>query len=679
MERATFFDHYRIGNEYDGSPSELGRFGPAVTYKASDLRTGAPVALTLLPIASVDPAARDPFEEQARSAQKLDHVNIAKTYEFGVLDDQFAFVTEYPQGETVEQWIAAHGPMPADAVLRVGLQVVSALAAAGFVGLSHSAIQPSNLMIVPGRTAEGGWPCVKLMDFALAGLQLPPGQREEEIASEFASPEQLARGTADFRSEIYSLGATMCFLLTGAFYSAEPRSLQTRRFARPLRKLITPMLRQNPDERPQDPVLFAQALRSCLQEVERRQAIARTLGLSFTATKPVRSRRQPIRPPVSLVERDFVGAPPVSTVSIASELSARSRLWPRMLAIAAILLALLTAAALLLPAPVSMILRRNRDKQAIGVPVGIPDSAAVSMAQKRSVATAAPAVSTPLQLPVHNGPSSAPGSSSNKVVADTNGTISPPPTRALPAPASSPAVVGPSETAVVGAGETVAQTSPPASETSVPPQTAPTVTEQSQSRVAEASAPAGPRPDGGGNNRAQPPTAPAEGPQTVWEREAGVKPKTIAKNSGDEAETSSTSDAKQTTKKTANRPNATTSRSRSNSNDVASNTSRTRTPRYDRSRTSQIPFDGEDQYQTPYQPYEQDPPHRVRRALPVPDGSFRARVVGTTPDGGLVLRLPSGEIAIVPPRHYPRRVWIERQPYFEPRPRPDFVPPDDFD
>jgi hypothetical protein len=62
----------------------------------------------------------------------------------------------------------------------------------------------------------------------------------------------------------------------------------------------------------------------------------------------------------------------------------------------------------------------------------------------------------------------------------------------------------------------------------------------------------------------------------------------------------------------------------------------------------------------------------VRRAVPLPEGTFRAQVIGTTPEGDVILRLPSGEIAIAP-RHRPRRV-IER-PYFAPPPRPDFGPP----
>jgi serine/threonine protein kinase len=667
MERATFCEHYQIANQYDGSPTELGRFGPAVIYKASDLRTGEPVALTLLPIESVEPAERDRFEEHVRVAQQLDHLNIAKIVAFGATEDRFAFVSEYPQGETLEAWVAAHGPMPADAVLRVALQVMSALAAASFVALTHPAIQPSNLIIVSGRTAEGGWPSVKVLNFGLAGLEVATKDREnDEVPSEFASPEQLQRGTTDFRSAIYSLGATMCFLLTGAFYSAEPRSRQTRRFARPLRRLITPMLRQDPDERPQDPVLFTQAVRDCLRKVERRQALARNLGLTFLATKPTRVRQRPHPGPVPLPA-------PIPALVAPVAVAARPRPWisRRAMAAAAVLFVVGAATALLLPAPVSLLLHRTRDAEPIGVPVGIPESSAMAMARNSSSkAGAAPSASS-LGSPTSDLASPSPSAAvENNVVASNNPAVPPAQLAQQPPPASSPMTASTNDSVAAGANQPAPDTPPPATPVTT---AAKQITEQQPSPGTEESAST--THDVVSDNTAKQPTGPAEGPQTVWERETGTQQKFVTQKGSDEEDSAATSAPEQTNKKSTSRSSATRSKSRSKSSEVASHRRRSGT-RYAGSLTEQISPDQGGGYQAPYQPYE-DRPTRARRALPA--GSFRAQVVGTTPEGGIILRLPSGEIAIVPPRHRSRRILIERPPYYGPPPRPEYgpvLPPD---
>ena len=298
MEHTTFFEHYRICDNQDGSP--VSRSGAAINYKAVDTRSHEPVLLQLIPVATVDQTEREQFEERAQTAQKLDHVNIAKVLAVGVEHEHFGLVSEYLEGETADSWIVAHGPMPADAVLRVGLQVVRAIAAATFFSLTHRAIQPSNLMIVPGQSPDGGWPFVKVLNFGLAGLEShsdSPEAREiaPSVSPQFASPEQLLNREIDFRSEMYSLGATMCFLLTGAVPLAVSemkarlrlrRLPELRRAPRALRNLLAHMLRENPENRPQDPVAFEAEIRKCLTKVERRQAIGRRLGIPLAAVVP---------------------------------------------------------------------------------------------------------------------------------------------------------------------------------------------------------------------------------------------------------------------------------------------------------------------------------------------------------------------------------------------------------
>jgi serine/threonine protein kinase len=353
MERTTFLEHYCISLSSEGAPRELGRTGAAITYKAIDERSGDTVALTLIPIASIDPATREQFEEQARAVQKLRHINVARVFDFGHEEDQFVYVSEFLQGEPLASWVEEHGPMPADAVLRVAEQIVSVLSTASFHKLTHCAIQPSNLMIVPGSTPEGGWPFVKLMNFGLAGLKFdkPNGGdgREESFfaAPKFASPEQVQHETVDFRSEVYSLGATMYFMLTGAVPPTDLRRQQLRVFPKALRNLLGNMLRHDPNQRPKDPVALTEMIRECLAGVERRQALARRLGVPLAGVIPRKSR--------------------VPSTPLAQVLRG-------ILVFAALVLAAGVLGAFLLPADINPFRHRTAAKQLIGVPIGVPEA-----------------------------------------------------------------------------------------------------------------------------------------------------------------------------------------------------------------------------------------------------------------------------------------------------------------
>ncbi len=204
MEPTTFLEHYRIGTGEAGR--EVSRTGAAINYKAIDTRTHDPVRLQLIPLATIEPEKLAQLKERAETAEKLDHVNIAKTFAVGVDHDYFVIVSEHIEGETADSWIVENGPMPADAALRVGLQVVRALGAAAYFNLTHRAIQPSNLIIAPGESPDGGWPFAKLLNFGLASLELHSDSAEAQelaptISPQFASPEQRANGEIDFRSE----------------------------------------------------------------------------------------------------------------------------------------------------------------------------------------------------------------------------------------------------------------------------------------------------------------------------------------------------------------------------------------------------------------------------------------------------------------------------------------------
>jgi serine/threonine protein kinase len=357
MEPTTFFEHYRICTGEEGR--EVSRTGAAINYKAIDTRSHEPVRLQLIPKSTIEPEKLAQLKERAETAEKLDHVNIAKTLAVGVENDYFAIVSEYFEGETIDSWIVENGPMAADAALRVGLQVVRALGAAAYFNLTHRAIQPSNVMIVPGESPGGGWPFIKLLNFGLAGLELHSDSNEApeiapSISPQFASPEQRAGGEINFESEMYSLGATICFLLTGAAPFAVSgmkarlrirRLPELRRAPKPLHNLLVSLLRENPENRPHDPVALEKEVRDCLTKIERRQAIGRKLGLPLASVVARKPKPEQSAGPFAQVLRGFA-------------------------AVAVILIAGAAAAEYFFHDQIPYLRRTEK----VGVPIGVPDA-----------------------------------------------------------------------------------------------------------------------------------------------------------------------------------------------------------------------------------------------------------------------------------------------------------------
>ena len=193
----------------------------AVTYRARDTVLNSTVALKVISRKlAEDPTARARFLREARAAAQIHHPNVARVTHYGEQDGECFYAMELVHGETLEQRVQRDGPLPLSLALEVVEQTARGLAAGEECGVIHRDLKPSNLMIESHASDQL---LVKIIDYGVAKViaaQNPTFRTQAGFIGTpaFASPEQFdetGQQQIDTRSDVYALGVTFWYLLTG--------------------------------------------------------------------------------------------------------------------------------------------------------------------------------------------------------------------------------------------------------------------------------------------------------------------------------------------------------------------------------------------------------------------------------------------------------------------------------
>jgi serine/threonine protein kinase/Flp pilus assembly protein TadD len=280
------YDHFEVEVGADGFPVELGSGAIAITYRARDTVLNSVVALKVIDrkVAQM-PGVRSRFLREARAAAQIRHPNVAHVTHYGEQEGECFYVMELVEGETLEARVCRDGPMPLAQALEVIEQTARALAAAEACGVVHRDIKPSNIML---ESDPSGAPIVKVIDYGVAKVLAPDAEHGAEQTQTgfigtpaFASPEQFTQSgetRLDTRSDIYSLGITFWYLLSGRlpFVGCTLDEIRERRAeSLPVEQLkgldvparifalLKSMLARDPKDRPQSARELLSAVHRC--------------------------------------------------------------------------------------------------------------------------------------------------------------------------------------------------------------------------------------------------------------------------------------------------------------------------------------------------------------------------------------------------------------------------------
>lgn len=202
----------RLGGRYE-LQTVIGGGGMAIVYKALDTLLDRTVAVKMLRSQYAgDEEFVSRFRQEAQSAARLSHPNIVNLYDVGMSDGEYYIVMEYVDGPTLKDVIRERGPLPVHEAIGITEQICDALAHAHDHRIIHRDIKPHNILL----TQSGQ---VKVTDFGIAravtGNTITSQHDTSVLGSvHYFSPEQARGGSANVKSDIYSLGVVMYEMLT---------------------------------------------------------------------------------------------------------------------------------------------------------------------------------------------------------------------------------------------------------------------------------------------------------------------------------------------------------------------------------------------------------------------------------------------------------------------------------